>query len=526
MKLSNLLLTWEVFLSLQQGFTASAGSLPSRKAPSLRVHNGTLSGTFNSHYNQEFFLGVPYAAPPVGNLRLERPAPPKRWRGTKRADSYSAQCLGTSIGLSGFSQTEHVEDMSEDCLYLNVIRPAGVDKRDKLPVLVWIHGGGFFEGSASDGRLNGTFLVHNSVQMGKPLLFVSFNYRLGAFGYLSGKQVQEAGITNLGLHDQRQALVWIQENIHLFGGDPTQVTVMGESAGAASICLHLLSNGGRNDGLYSAVIAQSGNAFTPALTSRTPAQQQADFDGVLEITGCANSTDALSCLRTIPASLLREASKTLVLSFTPDGELVPRSALQALRKGHFVRVPLLMGTTRNEGTSFVQQALKGPLNTNDDLKVFIQSTWAPNKIPDRQLQRLVKSYQREITEPEAGLGTVAAYPNSELGSQYGSATLWMGDIMFTAGRRFTAQAWASFGVPSYSYFFDTVTANVNATTLGAAHFLEIPYTFGNTRRVGWEKDPFPSDPVLKQKHKVLAKTMSSMWVSFATTHSPNNYHGT
>ncbi|KAM0420309.1 hypothetical protein ACHAPT_011970 [Fusarium lateritium] len=479
MKVFKLLLSWEILLSVGPA-AVLARSHSAQKLPLVKVQNGTLSGAFNSHCNQDFFLGIPYAAPPIDNLRLNRPSPSKPWSGTRKADSYSAQCHGTSAGLAGFSQIESVEAMSEDCLYLNVIRPAGVTKDDKLPVLVWIHGGGWFEGSASDGRYNGTFLVETSVQLGKPLLFISFNYRLGAFGYLSGQQVQKAGIANLGLHDQRQALTWIQENAHSFGGDRTRVTVMGESAGALSIGFHLLA---RDDGLFSAAIAQSGSTFTPAL-HRSATQQQANFDEVLNATGCAGSTGALSCLRTVPASSSREASKTLALSFTSDGELVPKSALKSLKQGQFVRVPLLIGTNRNEGTSFVQQALRQPVNTNADLQAFIQSTWGLGKIPKSTLQRLAKLYRRDITSPAAGLGPVAADPGPQLGSQYGAATLWMGDMMFSAGRRITNQAWARFRVPSYSYFFDTVTANVNTTTLGVAHFQDIPYTFGNAKRTG------------------------------------------
>ncbi|KAJ4267058.1 hypothetical protein NW762_003156 [Fusarium torreyae] len=512
------------FLLLCQAMVgASAGNLATLERPTVRVQNGTLGGVFNRHYRQDMFLGIPYAAPPVENLRFNKPAPPSPWVGTKDARSYSAQCLGTSVGLTGFSQKENPEEMDEDCLYLNVVRPAGVGRRRKLAVLVWIHGGGWFEGSASDGRYNGTFLVSSSVKMGKPIVFVSFNYRLGAFGYLSGQEVQKNGIANLGLQDQRQALAWIQENIHSFGGDPKRVTVMGESAGALSIGFHLLAKQGRDEGLFSAAIAQSGSTFTPAL-SRSAAQQQADFEGVLNVTGCARSKEVLPCLRAIPASKLREASKTLPLSFTPDGNLVPRSALKSLREGKFVRVPLLIGTTRNEGTSFVQQALKEPLNTIEDLATFIQSTWGLGKIPRQILQRLVKLYKKDIKSPAAGLGTVAPNPNSQLGAQYGAATLWMGDMMFTAGRRATNQAWTSFDVPNYSYLFDTVPANLNASTLGVAHFQEIPYAFGNSQAVGWETDPFPSEPILRKKYEELAEIMSRMWISFATTRSPN-HHG-
>lgn len=496
------------------------------KPPSIQLSNGTLVGSYNPSYHQDFFLGVPFAASPTGDGRLRMPAPPKAWNGTKAADSYGPWCFDNSIALVGFSQnTTH--RMSEDCLHLNLVRPAGTRATDRLPVLAWIHGGGWQEGSANDGRYNGSFIVQRSEEMGMPIIFVSFNYRLGVFGMMAGSAIRQANATNLGLHDQRQALAWVQENIGAFGGDPSRVTVMGESAGALSIGHHLHAHGGRDDGLFSAAITQSGGPFSADPVSRNYTEQEADFELVLNMTGCADSKTPLDCLRGAPAEVLNEASILLPPYFVADGQLLSNSSMSSSRDRPFVQVPLLTGTTRNEGTSFTQQRLTSPINTDRDFQAFIRSVWGGGPIRDDLVQEWTRLYQEEVDNPSAGgLGTVELNPGPRLGALYGKATLWIGDMIFTAGRRFSNHAWAEKGVPSYSYLFDTVPANVDAKTLGAAHYQEIPYVFGNTRGNGWVTDPFPKEPDQRRRHHKLAEIMSSMWISFAVTHSPNFHQGT
>lgn len=154
-----------------------------------------------------------------------------------------------------------------DCLTLDVLRPAGATPDDKLPVLVWIYGGGFTAGGSADPRYNTSYLVNASVVIGKPIIAVSINYRVAGWGFLSSKEVSEAGASNIGLFDQRLALRWIQENIASFGGDPDAVTIMGESAGAFSVGYHLVGFDGRHDGLFRGAIMQSGNALGPASKS-------------------------------------------------------------------------------------------------------------------------------------------------------------------------------------------------------------------------------------------------------------------
>lgn len=506
-----------------QTYVVVSASPVSRASPVVKLQNGTLAGLYNPTYHQDLFFGVPYASPPVGSLRFHKPTPPKAWNGTKMADSHGPWCMGNSLHLAGFSQTMP-ENMSEDCLHLNIVRPSGTHVNAKLPVLAWIHGGGFIEGSANDLRNNGSFLVRNSVQMNSPIIFVSFNYRLGVFGLLAGSALENAGSTNLALRDQRQALIWIQENIGRFGGDPSRVTLMGESAGAFSVGSHLLAYGGRNDGLFRAAIAESGGPFPFALVATNETQREAEFNVVLSTVGCTDAADPLDCIRDTPAELLNTA--TPPQTFIVDGDILPNTSMRLLDDGRFVRVPILTGSNRNEGTSFMALFMPNPINTYADFSANIKAFLDNPNIDEKMIQAWAQLYQEEIDNPSAaGLGTVLPDPGLEFGSEYGKMSLLLGDLMFTAGRRVTNQAWHDNGVPSYSYFFDTVTANVDAETLGAAHYQEIPYVFGNVDGVGWEVNPFPTEPSLRRKHEKLAEIMSHMWISFVTTVSPNNHQG-
>ncbi|KAH8652920.1 Alpha/Beta hydrolase protein [Ilyonectria robusta] len=507
-----------------------ASPAPAVKAsPLVRLPNGTLAGTYNRPYRQDFFLGFPYAAPPVGDLRFRRPAPPKAWHGiTRQADSYSSWCLGNSLHLRGFSQNVTGES-SENCLYMNLVRPSsavhvghGSKPAPLLPVLVWLHGGGWSEGSANDGRYNGSFLVHTSVKMGTPIIYASFNYRPGLFGRMSGPIPQEAGVTNLLLHDQRQALAWIQENIVYFGGDKARVTIMGESAGAGNVGHHLLAP---DEGLFSAAIAHSSGPFAsnPFLDD---AAEAAAFTAALNVTGCTDALQPLDCLRSVPAEVIQKAGTSVPQVFVQDGEILTDRSSRLLAAGQFVKVPLLIGSNRNDGTTLTQLDIEknSPVNTLQEFADIITSVNAGNVPPLDALCTWWRLYQEEIDNPSvAGLGTVVADGGKALGSAYGKMSLWEGDNYFTAGRRYANQVWAEHRVPSYSFLFDTVTASLSPQRDGAAHFQEILYAFGNKDAVGWEQNPFPTDPELRAKHFALADAMSRMWVSFVATGSPNNH---
>lgn len=210
--------------------------------------NGTYQGRYLQDWDQDAFLGIPYAQPPLGDLRFRWPQSiNSSFDGTRDASAYGYSCM----------QYHSTFNISEDCLTLNVIRPSG-NHTKPLPVLVWIYGGGLYAGSTADPQYNLSGIVRVSQDLGQPVIAVDMNYRLGMWGFLQTPGLVAEGSSNAGLMDQRLALRWIQENIAAFGGDPSRVVVWGESAGAQSIAYHLFSYDGRDDGLYRGAIMESG----------------------------------------------------------------------------------------------------------------------------------------------------------------------------------------------------------------------------------------------------------------------------
>lgn len=203
---------------------AAAAVLPrnaSSAAPIVNLKNGSYYGVHSSQYEQDYFLGMPFAQPPLGDLRLRQPQSlNSTWADIRNATVYQPECIGY-----GSDQWVLGNYISEDCLSVNVIRPADVDSTAKLPVAVFFNPGGWVEGGNSDPRYNMSFIVRQSMEMGTPIMAVSPNYRLSLFGFLYSEEVIDAGITNLGMLDQRLALHWVQENIETFGGDPAKVTI-------------------------------------------------------------------------------------------------------------------------------------------------------------------------------------------------------------------------------------------------------------------------------------------------------------
>ena len=323
-------------------------------APLATVANGTYQGTYSPQYKQDFFLGIPYAQPPVGELRFSNPQTLNdSFDGVQKAEQYSPACVGYGPSQVGY-------EVSEDCLYLNVIRPAGHVRdhhhdREGLPVAVWIHGGGFVQGSGVDLRYNLSFIVEHSMRMGQPMIGVTLNYRLSAWGFLQGREVQASGNSNFGIRDQRLALHWLKENIAAFGGDPEKVTIWGQSAGAGSVGLQITAYDGRDDGLFRGAILESGNPIFYGDQNRTEYYDEA-YNNLTTAAGCGNSTDSLACLRTLDFETLNSVVNTSSLSsiWAPqiDGDIIARHSSIQLAEGAFVKVPIIEGANSDEGTSF------------------------------------------------------------------------------------------------------------------------------------------------------------------------------
>ncbi|KAL4882925.1 Alpha/Beta hydrolase protein [Aspergillus karnatakaensis] len=494
-------------LALSVGVSATPAGKGHSKAPRAHVKNGTYEGIYSPEYDQEFFLGVPFAQPPVDDLRFRLPQSlNSTWKGTKDAKDYSLLCVGYGLDQTFYNQ-------SEDCLYLNVIRPAGYENTN-LPVGFWIHGGGFANGGGGDQRYNLSFIVEQSVKIGKPIIGVSINYRLSLWGFLHSNEVVGEGVTNLGLRDQRLALHWVQENIRAFGGDANKVTIFGESAGAASVGFQLTAYNGRDDALFRGAILQSGNPIFYGAENGTQ-RSQPGFEAIVSAVGCSDSWNRLQCLREVPFLTLNATMNgTLETgSFGPtiDGDFVRTYRSQQLRNGQFVKVPIITGANSDEGASMGPQGI----NTTEDFKATLSAL-----LPESFQDAILEAYPDDLSvNVVASLGDQRPAP--PYGAQFRRSASFWGDYQFIASRRETAKTWASHGVPAYAYRFNAIPAGV-PPEVGAGHYKEIGFMFNNLDGVGYRPDILPFEGK-GQNYIDLAALMSSSWVSFIHGLDPNGF---
>jgi carboxylesterase type B len=303
----------------------------------VSTDRGAVRGVIGADGLVASFLGIAYAAPPVGPLRWRPPQPVAAWTGVHPADHYGSTCAQPSSG-------DGPRSFSEDCLYINVQRPALGSPRQRLPVYVYIHGGGLTTG-------DGSYFNMEKIVRETGVIGVTFNYRLGVFGFLAhpGLTAEQGESGNYGFLDQQAALRWLRRNIAAFGGDPSRVTVGGESAGGWSVCAHLVSPGSRE--LFAQAIIQSGSCQT-----ETSYQADAIGTGFAGNAGCsvANPAQTVACLRAIPASnLVNDESNWGFASLLVRGTgVLPGDPRSAIRSGDFSHVPVLIGGTLDEGRTF------------------------------------------------------------------------------------------------------------------------------------------------------------------------------
>ena len=306
----------------------------------VRTKNGVLEGVVSADNKVRTFKGIPFAAPPVGDLRWKPPQPAPSWKGVRKATEYGARCMQGHIYND---MVFHDAGPSEDCLYLNVWAPEGV--KGPLPVMVWIYGGGFSAGATSEPRQDGGNLSKKGV------VVVSMNYRLGIFGFYSHpeltKESPHHASGNYGLMDQWAAIKWVHDNIAKFNGDPNKVTIFGESAGSFSVSAQMASALPR--GLFQRAIGESG-AFTGSRLGARPVAET-EKDG-LKFAEQAFGTTSLEKLRALPADQVLEASlKQRTFRFWPnvDGYFFTEDPTETYEKGKQAHVPLLAGWNMDEG---------------------------------------------------------------------------------------------------------------------------------------------------------------------------------
>jgi para-nitrobenzyl esterase len=457
-------------------FAASSG-------PQVKTVSGVVEGKSDGPVN--VFLGIPYAAPPVGDLRWKPPVPAAKWNGVLKARDFGSHCMqGKVYGDMNFRDPGG----SEDCLTLNVWVPAKAAAA-KLPVMVWIYGGGFAAGTTSEPRQDGIHLAQQGV------IVVSMNYRLGIFGFFVHPELaKESGHNaagNYGLLDQTAALRWVRDNIAGFGGDPGNVTIFGESAGSFSVSAQMASPLAK--GLFQKAIGESGAAFFSGGLTFEPrsAREQKDVKAVNAKLGVST----LAELRAIPAQKLLDAfapPQSPGFDFGPDvdGYFLPESVPAIVAAGNQNDVPLLAGWNHDEGSYEIAFSPQKP--TADSLKA---------------------TAQKEFGDKAAEF--LKLYPSDNDAQTLRSAQDFAGDRFIA----FSTWAWLegqskTGKQPVYRFRFDLgPPSDPKMPQLGAYHSSEIEYVFGqldSKAGVGWRADD-----------RQLSDEMQKYWANFARSGDPN-----
>ncbi|KAF7292605.1 Carboxylic ester hydrolase [Mycena indigotica] len=427
------------FLALLAHAHVVLGGIAARAAPSVTLDSGIFTGTTGSR-NTQSFLGIPFAQPPVGDLRFRLPVANSPYTGTHSATVMGPGCPQQAVklplltGLPGDVVDKVINSIfgivfpsSEDCLTINVIKPATATSTSKLPVVAWIFGGGFELGSPQMYVLSSAcflYLLSNDSH-------ICFD-ELPAFGFLASKEVRAAGVGNLGLQDQRQALRWVQKYIGAFGGDPTKVTIWGESAGAISVALQMVANNGDNEGLFRGGFMESGSPIPTGPLENG----QKYYDQIVKQVGCSGAADTLACLRTVPFATLKAAQdatpfifdyQSLLLAWLPreDGKFLTANPQTLVQQGKVSPVPFVNGDCDDEGTLFSFSTTN--ITTDAQFLSYIKQIWVPGATT-AQLNSLNSLYPSDLP---AGSPFDTGFADA-LTPQFKRIAAFQGDAVFQA----------------------------------------------------------------------------------------------
>jgi para-nitrobenzyl esterase len=453
-----------------------------------RLQSGPISGVLED--GVWTYLGIPYAAPPVGELRWREPQPAEPWSDVLACDDFGPACPQPPWPYPVISGIMDVGVTSEDCLYLNVWTPAE-SPEESMPVMVWIYGGAFTTGASNLPIYNGLHLAERGV------VVVSFNYRVGPFGFMAHPFLSEEspnGVSgNYGMLDQIAALEWVRENIEVFGGDPKNVTIFGESAGGSSVCNLMVSP--LAEGLFHRAIVESGGFLDFGIPSGDDGNALRGAEKVGEKIardlGVNDADGVLAAMREKTSQeLLEAASKQTsalgMMEMGPvvDGWVLPEAPSTLFAAGKQQSVPLLIGTNADEGVYFAPDMTQQQYNL---MLSYIYGEHADEVyalFPADTPEQVKPAFSRLLTE--------------------------MG---FAAGSRFAAESMGEVGAPAYLYRFTKASSDPRLRELGAFHGIEIAYVFGNADKVP-QATPDEADVS-------LSEAMMSYWVNFAATGDPN-----
>jgi para-nitrobenzyl esterase len=453
----------------------------------ITLDGGVISGTMSD--GVPAYLGIPFAAPPVGDLRWREPQPVKRWDSVLDCSKYAPACPQPKSYLYDVGAT------NEDCLYLNVWSTAKSPDAG-LPVMVWIHGGSYTTGAGSQPMYDGKNLARQDV------VVVTVNYRLGPLGFLShpllSKESPHGVSGNYGLLDQIAALKWVKKNIQSFGGDPTRVTVFGESAGAASICSLMISP--LAEGLFQRAISESGSFGDAYPLARENTVGKAEKTGLdLAVTlGCDKAENGLAAMRQKTADdIIKAAYKNYDANggtkFRPvtDGWVIPGNPWSLFTVGKQAKVPLLIGTNANEGTIFILPKLLVQKITLHDYEAYIKNLYKDNAA--EVLARFPAANTEEVPAAYSKMFTI---------------------MSFAAGALHAADTTAANNSTVYMYKFTRIP-DTALKRFGSFHGLEIFYLFG-IFKIGII--PIPDTPA----DSTLSQGIMKYWTNFARTGNPNS----
>jgi len=456
----------------------------------IKIDTGQISGTTVGELH--IYKGIPFAAPPVGDMRWKPPQPAAPWQGVKECTEFGP----APMGYFSTSFPAYAETVSEDCLYLNVWTPAKTTG-DKLPVMVWIYGGYFRFGEGSNPTYDGENLASHGV------VVVNFNYRVGPFGFLAHPLLSEENehnsSGNYGLLDQIAALQWIQRNIAAFGGDPNRVTIFGESAGATSVICHMVSP--LSEGLFQRAISESmyeSDDWTDIRQNKygTEAREKMGEQLAKDL-GCDTAADPIACMRAKSAQEVLDTGKPPAKLSEPgynyepcvDGWVIPDLPLNIFEAGKQHPVPLSIGSNSDEWALF--QMLSKP--TMDAYKAYVNNTFGDEA--QQVLDMYPASDDKEAAASEKQLITL---------------------YTFTCPAKAYAGAMSKVNSKAYLYQFSRVAPG--AKMLGAFHSREIGYVFGNLSPF---LSPLKAEQYFDDNDRALSEAIMSYWASFAAAGDPN-----
>ncbi len=447
---------------------AAAGMSLAAIPEPIHTEAGLVTGVAGGAPEVRVFKGIPYAAPPLGDLRWRAPEPATKWSGVRAADKFAAACMQTPYPMGSPYRVLDEEKTSEDCLYLN-IWTAAQSAKERRPVMFWIHGGGLTRGSGSTAAYDGTrFATHGVV-------VVTVNYRLGVFGYLAHPELTRESAHkssgNYGFLDQLAALEWVRRNIAAFGGDAAQITIAGESAGSWSV--NALEASPLAKGMFARAIGESG-----ALFSKLPTLEEAEKTGVrfAQSVGAANLTE----LRATPAAEL--LAKDGTASATVGGWFLPAQVAAIFGAGKQNDAPALIGWNANEGSVFV------PAQVNpENFKALARFRFG------KDAEEYLKLYPAATAE-EAHASSLAAFRDEVFGWE-----------MRTWARLQTESGKA----PAYLYYFSKKPPGPFGERMGSFHASEIQYVFGTL------------GPAATDEDRKLSAQMGDYWTNFIASGNPN-----